>query len=73
MKILKIQKQKEEKEELDRKIQLIQQIKQLEKRGIVAHQKDVDHTETSGLGLLGEMSVLEVVLNLISYKKNWLL
>lgn len=39
---------------------MIQQIKQLEKRGIVAHQKDVDLTETSGLGLLGEMSVLEL-------------
>ena len=54
--------QKEAEEERIRKSQLIQQIRIFEKsiptRESLA--KDLDLTETSGIGLLGEMSILEV-------------
>lgn len=50
----------QEKEELARKIQLIQQIKLLELAQNNLLPKEFDLTETSGVGLLGEMSIMEV-------------
>jgi hypothetical protein len=60
-KILKQKKQQEDKEEMERKIQLINQIRSIEKKGAPTQQKEVDLTETSGFGLLGEMSIIEVM------------
>ena len=58
----KIQKQikQQQKEELERKAQLIQQIRLIELAQNKMPVKDIDLTESSGLGLLGEMSVAEV-------------
>jgi hypothetical protein len=50
---------KEAEEELARKAELIKQIRLLEK-SIPSISKKIDLTETSGLGILGEMSILEV-------------
>ena len=48
-----------------RKIDLIQQIRALESVPIVRH-KFVDPTETSGHGLLAEMSIAEVSISVYS-------
>eukprot|EP00842_Homolaphlyctis_polyrhiza_P004117 jgi/Hompol1/4706/HPOL_002296-RA len=55
------QAQREAEEERARKSELIQQIRLLEKSipSVGTVQKDVDLTETSGIGLLGEMSIIE--------------
>jgi hypothetical protein len=55
---------KEAEEELARKAELIKQIRLLEKNisGLSAASRKVDLTETSGAGILGEMSVIEVSL-----------
>ncbi|KAI8615752.1 hypothetical protein BC830DRAFT_1121081 [Chytriomyces sp. MP71] len=54
--------QREAEEELARKIELIQQIRLLEKAipPVGAIVKTLDLTETSNLGLLGEMSIIEL-------------
>eukprot|EP00842_Homolaphlyctis_polyrhiza_P004123 jgi/Hompol1/4711/HPOL_002301-RA len=56
------QAQREAEEERARKSELIQQIRLLEKSipSVGTVQKDVDLTETSGIGLLGEMSIIEL-------------
>jgi hypothetical protein len=53
---------KEAEEELSRKAELIKQIRLLEKSlpAIGSNIKKVDLTETSGSGILGEMSIAEV-------------
>ncbi|KAJ3118896.1 hypothetical protein HDU96_006547 [Phlyctochytrium bullatum] len=60
--ILKEKAQREAEEDRLRKIELIQQIRLLEKSVLPVGSvvKSIDPTETSGLGLLGEMSILEV-------------
>ncbi|EGF81837.1 hypothetical protein BATDEDRAFT_23491 [Batrachochytrium dendrobatidis JAM81] len=57
-------------EERIRKIELIQQIRLLEKSvpPVGTLQKDVDLTETSGIGLLGEMSIVELQERLVLAK-----
>jgi hypothetical protein len=61
------QKQKEMELEKQRKIELIQQIKLLEKKS-GTYQKEVDLTESSGFGLLGEMSIIELQERLVRAK-----
>lgn len=58
----------QQEEELARKVQLIQQIRLLENAITLNKQipKEIDLTETSGLGLLGEMSIMEVRRNLLT-------
>ena len=53
---------REAEEELARKAELIKQIRLLEKSipGIGSTSKKIDLTETSGAGILGEMSIVEV-------------
>ncbi|KAI8898283.1 hypothetical protein BC833DRAFT_590480, partial [Globomyces pollinis-pini] len=58
-KALQEQMQKEAEKERARKVELIQQIRLLEKKGPALH-KEIDLTESSGFGLLGEMSVIEL-------------
>nr|KAJ3422994.1 hypothetical protein HK105_004953 [Polyrhizophydium stewartii] len=62
--------QREAEEERARKTELIQQIRLLEKSipPVGTFQKDVDLTETSGIGLLGEMSVVELQERLVLAK-----
>jgi hypothetical protein len=59
---MQMQIQQEQKEELERKALLIQQIRLLELSQIKTASKEVDLTQSSGLGLLGEMSIAEVSL-----------
>ena len=61
---------KEAQEERLRKTEIIHQIKLLEKNipAVGTYVKDVDLTETSGFGLLGEMSVLELQERLVLVK-----
>jgi hypothetical protein len=61
------QKQKEMELEKQRKIDLIQQIKLLERKSGTFH-KEVDLTESSGFGLLGEMSIIELQERLVRAK-----
>ncbi|KAJ3270692.1 hypothetical protein HDV01_007516 [Terramyces sp. JEL0728] len=58
-KLMQEEAQRRANEERARKSQLIQQIRLLEKKGN-AHSKEVDLSETSGYGLLGEMSIIEL-------------
>jgi glucan-binding YG repeat protein len=60
--VLKERLQREAEEELARKTELIQQIRLLERNvpAVGTYIKNLDLTETSGLGLLGEMSITEV-------------
>ncbi|KAI9344343.1 hypothetical protein BDR26DRAFT_214013 [Obelidium mucronatum] len=60
--LLREKAQREAEEELARKIELIQQIRLLEKAipPVGALVKSLDLTETSNLGLLGEMSIVEL-------------
>ncbi|KAJ3028023.1 UNVERIFIED_CONTAM: hypothetical protein HDU68_002606 [Siphonaria sp. JEL0065] len=60
--LLREKAQREAEEELARKIELIQQIRLLEKAipPVGALVKTMDLTETSNLGLLGEMSIVEL-------------
>ena len=53
---------KEAEEELARRAELIKQIRLLERSipGIGSTNKKIDLTETSGCGILGEMSIVEV-------------
>jgi hypothetical protein len=71
---------KEAEEELARKAELIKQIRLLERNipGIGKISKNIDLTETSGCGILGEMSIVEVStnafidkFNLCSCKNDW--
>ncbi|KAI8909101.1 hypothetical protein EDD86DRAFT_206957, partial [Gorgonomyces haynaldii] len=59
-------------EEIKRKQELIQQIRLLEKSvpSVGTIQKEVDFTETSGIGLLGEMSMLELQERLIQAQRR---
>ncbi|KAJ3044239.1 hypothetical protein HDV00_002917 [Rhizophlyctis rosea] len=73
---MKIKAMKEAQEEMERKMELIAQIRLLErsvpKVGEVV--KMVDLTETSGIGLLGEMSVIELQERLVlakNRKRDW--
>ena len=65
--LLKVQAEKQAKEELDRKTDLIAQIRLLEK-SITTHSKTVDFTESSGIGFLNEMSIVELQERLIHSK-----
>ena len=60
--VRKVRATREAEEELARKAELIRQIRLLEKAipPVGSVNKIIDLTETSGLGLLGEMSVVEV-------------
>lgn len=57
---LKAQLVKQREEETRRKIKLIQEIKTLQSLRALPSIKDFDPTESSGLGLLCEMSLAEV-------------
>ena len=66
---------KEAEEELARKAELIKQIRLLEKNisGLNAASRKVDLTETSGAGILGEMSVIEIPISLEKNSENFLI
>ncbi|KAI8926288.1 hypothetical protein BC831DRAFT_457236 [Entophlyctis helioformis] len=68
--LLQEQAAREAEEERARKTEIIQQIRLLEKSipPVGTYQKDVDLTETSGIGLLGEMSVIELQERLVLAK-----
>lgn len=52
---------KQKKEEIQRKGQLIKEIKAIQSLRLATKNKEFDPTETSGLGLLCEMSLVEVI------------
>lgn len=57
---------KQKKEEIQRKGQLIKEIKAIQSLRLATKNKEFDPTETSGLGLLCEMSLVEVI-----YRSIW--
>ncbi|KAJ3288083.1 hypothetical protein HK104_008340 [Borealophlyctis nickersoniae] len=75
-KLLREKAQREAEEEWERKVELITQIRLLEKSipPVGSYVKTVDLAETSGIGLLGEMSVVELQERLVLAKvrhRDW--
>jgi hypothetical protein len=52
--------EKEAKEEMEKRSELVKQIRLLEKSLVGNVRKEIDLTETSGCGILGEMSIIEL-------------
>lgn len=60
--------QQEAKEELEKRMELVKQIRLLEKSLTGNSRKEIDLTETSGCGILGEMSIIELQERLLRSK-----
>jgi hypothetical protein len=60
--------EKEAKEELEKRMELVKQIRLLEKSLTGNVRKEIDLTETSGCGILGEMSIIELQERLLMAK-----